>query len=88
MRRSLLRIWEHELERELLRKGVGALRDEAPRCADCGRTPLIGERLHHFEPGAVVCELCRPGRDGEPIRVERVRHAEYGQTVRRCPRTG
>src|SRR4051794_970079 len=74
MPRRLLGIWERDLERALLRKGVGALRDDAPRCSDCKRTPLIGERLHHFDRGEVVCELCRPGRGGEPIRVERVLH--------------
>jgi hypothetical protein len=83
MLRPVLGIWQRDLERALLRKGARALRDDATRCADCGRTPLIGERVHRFAGGEPVCELCRPGRGGEPIRVERVRQAEHGHTVRR-----
>jgi hypothetical protein len=83
MLRPVLGIWERELERALLRKGARAMRDGATRCVDCRRTPLVGERVHRFASGEVVCELCRPGHGGEPIRVERVRHAEHGHTVRR-----
>src|SRR3954447_14219667 len=45
---------EADLERELLRKGVVALRDGHTRCADCGRTPLVGEHLHRYARGATV----------------------------------
>ena len=69
------------LERELLRKGVGSRARAGHRCADCGRTPLIGETVHRFER-AVVCELCRHLRGGEPGRSERVLHSEHGLTVR------
>jgi hypothetical protein len=82
MLRPLLGIWERDLERELLRKGVGALSGDIARCVDCGRAPLIGECVHRFGDDEVVCELCRPGRDDEPIRAERIHHSERGHTVR------
>jgi hypothetical protein len=66
------------LERLLLRAGVGMLSADRACCRDCGRTPLI----HIYERGAVVCELCRPLRAAAPASTERVRHSEYGQTVR------
>lgn len=70
------------LERELLRRGVGALRAERHRCADCGRTPLIGERVHLYGAEEIVCELCRPLRRREPVGSDFVRHVEHGHTVR------
>src|SRR5690554_2009756 len=57
MLRPLLGISEPDLERELLRKGVGAREAGRRHCADCGRTPLVGERVHIYERGAVVCAL-------------------------------
>ena len=39
---------EQDLERALLRKSVGALADGRHDCADCGRTPLIGETLYRY----------------------------------------
>jgi hypothetical protein len=71
-----------DLELELLRKGVGALAAGRPRCVDCERTPLVGERVHEFEGGRLVCELCRPLRAGEPLATEVVRHSEHGHAVR------
>jgi hypothetical protein len=79
---------ESDLERELLRKSVDTLAAGRHRCADCGRTPLVGETLHQYERGTVVCELCRPLRRQEPVRSMRVRHSEYGQTVRVTARRG
>lgn len=70
------------LERQLLRRGVGALHDDRHRCADCGRTPLVGERVHLYDSGAVVCELCRPLRRQTPVSTEIVRHSELGHAVR------
>jgi hypothetical protein len=70
------------LERLLLRAGVGVLAADRARCRDCGRTPLIGEEIHLYERGAVVCELCRQLRAEAPASTERVRHSEYGQAVR------
>jgi hypothetical protein len=70
------------LERELLRKGVGDRTKASPRCADCGRTPLVGERIHHYDDGRLRCELCRPLRREEPIGSELVLGSEHGNAVR------
>jgi hypothetical protein len=71
-----------DLERQLLRKGLGALSRDRDCCADCGRTPLAGEWVHHYAED-FVCTLCRPLRGSEPKRSELVRHCEHGHTVRR-----
>ena len=70
------------LERHMVRLSVADLTEERARCSDCGRTPLIGENVHIYERGRIVCELCRQLRRAVPISTERVRHAEAGQTVR------
>ena len=75
-----------DLERQLLHKGLGALTRDRHRCADCGRTPLAGERVHRYEHEVVVCALCRPLRREEPEGTETVLHCEHGQTVRRLAR--
>lgn len=41
---------EYDLERALLRKGVGSLAAGRHRCDDCGRTPLAGEQVHLYAP--------------------------------------
>ena len=82
MLRPLLGISEPDLERELLRKGVGAREAGRRLCSDCGRTPLIGERVHLYSRGTVVCELCRPRRRSAPEDSQTVRHTEHGHTVR------
>jgi hypothetical protein len=82
MPRTVLGISEPDLERELLRKGVGLREAGRHHCTDCGRTPLIGERVHVYTHGAVVCELCRPRRRASPERSHTVPHTEHGQTVR------
>ena len=82
MLRTVLGISEPDLERELLRKGVGAREAGRRHCSDCGRTPLVGERVHIYTRGAVVCELCRPARGAAPERSQTVRHTEHGHTVR------
>jgi hypothetical protein len=72
-----------QLERFLLRRGVGVLAAGRDHCVDCGRTPLIGEHVHRYGPRAsVVCELCRPLRRESPEASETVRHSERGHTVR------
>ncbi len=72
-----------QLERFLLRRGVGVLAADRNRCADCGRTPLVGEQVHLYaQHGSVVCELCRPLRRERPAVTETVRHTERGHTVR------
>jgi hypothetical protein len=70
------------LERELLLKSVRSLSSGRAQCADCGRTPLVGEHVHVYDQGEVVCELCRQLRRQEPVRVELVRHSEYGHAVK------
>jgi hypothetical protein len=72
-----------QLERVLLRRGVSALEADRNRCADCGRTPLTGEHVHHYAGGTqpIVCELCRPRRRESPLASELVRH-ERSSTVR------
>jgi hypothetical protein len=69
------------LERHLLRQGVGALSADRHRCTDCGRTPLIGERVYGYD-GLPVCELCHVLRPTAPGSSEIVRHCEYGHAVR------
>ena len=71
-----------DLERQLLHKGLGALARDRHSCADCGRTPLVGERVHLYERD-VLCHLCRPRRRAEPERTEVVLHSEHGHAVRR-----
>jgi hypothetical protein len=70
----------------LLRKSVGLLADERPRCAHCHRTPLVGERVYLY-PQAIVCELCRPRRPNAPERSELVRSPEHKRAVRVRPRS-
>ena len=82
MARQTPSIDEQDLERALLRKSVGTLTGGRDRCADCGRTPLIGETLHRYGGGVTVCELCRPLRREAPDHSEPVRHVEHGVTVR------
>jgi hypothetical protein len=82
MLRPLLGISEDDLERQLLRRGVGLLAEGRQGCADCGRTPLVGERVHRYERGVVVCELCRALRSDDPESTDVVRHSERGHTVR------
>ena len=82
MARTLPTLLPADLELRLLRKGVGELATHRDRCADCGRTPLTGERVHVYDDGRVVCELCRPRRSEEPIRCERVHGPERGHAVR------
>jgi hypothetical protein len=86
MLRPLLGISEPDLERQLLRRGVDELEACRHSCADCGRTPLVGERVHRYPRGETVCELCRPLRSADPEGSDLVRHAERGQTVRVCAR--
>jgi len=73
-----------QLEDLLLRRGIGALEADRNRCADCGRTPLTGERVHLYEGRTLelICELCRGHRRDAPAAVEVVRHCEHGHTVR------
>lgn len=73
-----------DFERHMLRRGVGALEADRECCADCGRTPLIGEHVHIYDgrDGGLVCELCRTLRRESPVASEIVRHSERGHTVK------
>ncbi len=76
-----------QFERLLLRRGVGALAADRHHCNDCGRTPLVGERVHLYERSeGIVCELCRPLRREAPAASELVRHSERGHAVRLAAR--
>ena len=75
-----------DFERELLRRSLGTLESVRHRCADCQRTPLEGERVYSFDRGAIVCELCRLHRGGDPERSEPVLTSEHGHAVRLMPR--
>ena len=86
MLRPLLGLTEDDLERQLLRQSVDLLSAGRHACNDCGRTPLIGERVHRFSRGEIVCELCRPAHRGEPQSSDLVRHSERGNAVRVRPR--
>jgi hypothetical protein len=73
-----------QLERLLLRRGVGALEADRHCCSDCGRTPLTGEHVHLYDERkqGIVCELCRPLHRAAPVASKIVRHCEHGHTVR------
>src|SRR3954469_18446515 len=62
MARTLRTLHETDLEAALLRKSVGSLTAGRATCADCGRTPLVGERMYRFGRHAAVCALCTPQR--------------------------
>ncbi len=70
-----------DLETRLLRSSVDRLGEDLHRCEDCGRTPLIGERIYAYVSDEVVCELCRALRGEEPIASRLVRH-DSGENVR------
>jgi hypothetical protein len=73
-----------QLERGLLRRGLGALEAARNCCVDCGRTPLTGEQIHLYadDRQGIICELCRPARLEPPLTSEIVRHFERGHAVR------
>jgi hypothetical protein len=83
---SQLRSFIPALELELLRRGVGDRTRAGLRCADCRRTPLIGEHVHHYEGGKLRCELCRSMRKEQPVTSELVHGPEYGHCVVRITR--
>jgi hypothetical protein len=86
MARMLPTLHETDLEAALLRKSVGSLTAGRSTCEDCGRTPLVGERMYRFGRHSAVCALCTPLRGAEPDAVELVRHFERGHTVKRVAR--
>jgi hypothetical protein len=83
MARTLRTLDETDLETALMRKSVGTLEAGRHVCEDCGRTPLIGERMYRFGAASTVCALCTPLRRETPDAAELVTHSEHGITVRR-----
>ncbi|MFT4034668.1 MAG: hypothetical protein QM679_03720 [Patulibacter sp.] len=81
---------EDDLERALLRHGVDGRDSEHRRCDRCHRTPLIGERVAHYDDGAMRCELCASVCRIAPRSESLVKHAPEGpssrvRVIRRLP---
>lgn len=70
------------LERELLRRGLGERVSAEDRCGDCGRTPLVGERVYLYSDHRLTCELCRSLRKQEPVSWQLVHASEHCASVR------
>jgi hypothetical protein len=73
-----------EIASILLRNSLGALDSDPASCSRCRRVPLIGELMHELESGREVCSLClsaSEGRDGEPVRSQRVRATDKPLSV-------
>ena len=63
----------------LLRRSVGSLDSGRSCCANCSRTPLVGERLHEMDSGRLLCELCMaalPEDDRRAVRTQKVHASE------------
>jgi len=84
----LTKVLPPALERELLRRGVGARVAAWRTCADCRRTPLVGERVYRYESGSQRCELCRPLHRDEPVADELVHNPAHGHAVVRARGAG
>jgi hypothetical protein len=72
-------------EISFLRSSMDALDSGRPRCADCHRTPLVGEMVHVYPASAgdrVVCELCRARHREPPARSELVHSPEHDRAVK------
>jgi hypothetical protein len=68
-------------ELSFVRTSMRALAAARTGCAQCGRTPLVGETIFFYDE-RMVCELCRRLRADEPARAEVVHSAEHELTVR------
>ena len=80
-------ISEPDLEIALLRKGVGALAAGRHALRDCGRTPLVGERVYTLRPRGRRSARCAARCAApSPSASELVRHSERGHAVRVLPR--
>jgi len=69
-------------ELSFVRASMRALAGRSRGCADCHRTPLVGETIFLYGE-RMVCELCRPLRREAPGREEVVHSAERDHTVKR-----
>jgi hypothetical protein len=75
-----------DLERALLRSSVERLEAGRDRCRDCGRSPLVGERMYVYASGRAVCQLCRTRRPEEPAEAHLVHGTPSGSAVLRVTR--
>ena len=71
-----------DLELALLRRGVHQRTSGDERCADCNRTPLIGERVYIYERGVIRCELCRALSAQPPSHSRLIHGPEFGHTMK------
>jgi hypothetical protein len=68
-----------DLAAMLMRRSIGTLPPGAPRCADCRRIPLPGERVQELDSGRTLCDLCFAALPEErrlAVRTERVHASE------------
>ena len=68
-----------DLPLALLKRSLRSGDTEHGTCSCCRRTPLTGERVHLFESGRRLCELCLAGLPEErrrPLRSELVHASE------------
>ncbi len=73
------------LETALLRRSMATAVASRNCCRHCGRTPLVGERVHHYDAQAgteLVCDLCRPLREDAPRHSGIMHSAEHERAVR------
>lgn len=72
-----------ELELALLRRGVDQRAAGRKCCSQCGRTPLVGERVYTVdEHGSVLCELCRSLDGRRPLGSQLVHGPAFGHSIR------
>lgn len=65
-----------------MRRGVGSVTERRETCHECGRTPLVGERVHLFRGAQMLCELCKAMRGEEPESSRLVHGPAFGHAVR------
>jgi hypothetical protein len=71
-----------DLETALLRRGVDQRTAGRVKCRRCARTPLVGEKVHVYEHGEVLCELCKALRPDAPVESQMIRGPELGHSIR------
>ena len=75
--REILRM--PDLAAMIMRRSLGTLPPGGPRCAECRRNPLPGERVHELDSGRTLCDLCfavLPDERRLAVRTERVHASE------------